>query len=229
MAKGYFITGTDTSVGKTFFTCQIAKFLKTEGNLRIGVMKPIETGCKKGANTLIPEDANLLRNAINSAEDLDLINPYRFGPPLSPHILSRITYIDIEFDKIKECYDTLSIGKDIMFVEGAGGILCPLSEDKFMIDLIKFLDLELIIVAKNKLGSLNQTLLTYKYAKDNGVKIKCIILNNTDEDPKDRSRDHNFIEMIKLRLPIIEELPLIEKGEEVPREKLTLIANYFVG
>jgi dethiobiotin synthetase len=138
MQKGYFITGTDTEVGKTFVAAGLAKAMAETG-LRVGVMKPVETGCTVKDETLVPKDAVFLKQAAG---------------------------VEIDFEKIKECYGELSKDKDVMLLEGAGGLMVPLAEDKTSADLVLFLELKLIVVAPSRLGVLNHTLLTVRHARD---------------------------------------------------------------
>src|SRR3990170_5011479 len=105
--KGYFITGTDTGVGKTFVTAGIAVVLKEKG-VNVGVMKPVETGCAEKERELEPQDALFLKKAAGVSDELDLINPYRFKAPLAPSVASRLEGKNIDLNKIKECYDTLA-------------------------------------------------------------------------------------------------------------------------
>ncbi|MBI5328909.1 MAG: dethiobiotin synthase [Deltaproteobacteria bacterium] len=207
--KGYFITGTDTGVGKTFVTAGIAAALKEKG-INVGVMKPVETGCPENNGRLEPRDALYLKNAAGTSDELDLINPYRFKAPLAPSIASKIEKKSIDLNRIKACYDTLTAKHGIMLVEGAGGLLAPLNENEAVADLVKFLNLPLIIIAASRLGAINHTLLTIKYAQSAGIEIKGIIINYpalaTDE-----SLSTNQTEIKRLaNIPILGELPFCD-------------------
>jgi len=213
--KGYFITGTDTGVGKTFVTAGIAVVLKEKG-VNVGVMKPVETGCAEKERELEPQDALFLKKAAGVSDELDLINPYRFKAPLAPSVASRLEGKNIDLNKIKECYDTLASKHSIMFVEGAGGILVPLNEKETISDLVKLLQLPLIVIAASKLGAINHTLLTVKHAQSIGIEVKGIIINYpalaTDE-----TLSTNQTEIKRLtNIPIFGELPFCDM-DRVPK------------
>src|SRR3990170_290150 len=174
--KGYFITGTDTGVGKTFVTAGIAVVLKEKG-VNVGVMKPVETGCAEKERELEPQDALFLKKAAGVSDELDLINPYRFKACLAPSIASKLEGKNIDLNRIKECYDTLASKHSLMLVEGAGGLLTPINEAYTVADLIKLLNLPIIIIAASRLGMLNHTLLTVRHAQSIGIRVAGIILN----------------------------------------------------
>lgn len=208
-AKGFFITGTDTGVGKTFVTAAIAAVLKEKG-VNVGVMKPVETGCAEKDGTLEPQDALYLKNTAGVSDELDLINPYRFKAPLAPSIASRLEGKNIDLNRIKECYDTLASKHSIMFVEGAGGLLTPLNENETVADLAKVLQLTLIVIAESRLGAINHTLLTVKHAQSIGIEVKGIIINYpalaTDE-----TLSANQTEIKRLtNIPVLGELPFCD-------------------
>ncbi len=207
--KGYFITGTDTGVGKTFVTAGIAAVFKEKG-VNVGVMKPVETGCAEKDGKLEPQDALYLKNAAGVGDELDLINPYRFKASLAPSIASKLEGKNIDLNRIKECYDKLASRHGIMFVEGAGGLLAPINENETVADLIKVLHLPLIVIAESRLGTINHTLLTVKHAQSIGLEVKGIIINYpalaTDE-----SLSANQTEIKRLtNIPVLGELPFCD-------------------
>jgi dethiobiotin synthetase len=224
MQKGYFITGTDTEVGKTFVAAGLAKAMAETG-LRVGVMKPVETGCTVKDETLVPKDAVFLKQAIGTEAQLDTINPYRFKDPLAPSIAARIAGVEIDFEKIKECYGELSKDKDVMLLEGAGGLMVPLAEDKTSADLVLFLELKLIVVAPSRLGVLNHTLLTVRHARDINIEVTAVILNHPTSST-DESVSFNMTELKRLDVPIIGELPFCREEElsKMVREHIDLEA-----
>ncbi len=175
-SKGFFITGTDTGVGKTFVTAGIAAVLKEKG-INVGTMKPIETGCAEKDGKLEPQDAFYLKNATGTDDGLDLINPYRFKAPVAPSIASRLEGKTIDLTKIKACYETLASKHPVMLVEGVGGLLAPVNENETVADLVKVLHLPLIIIVEARLGMINHTLLTVKEAQTVGIEVKGIIIN----------------------------------------------------
>lgn len=176
MGKGVFVTGTDTGVGKTIVTACLVNLLKKNG-LDVGVMKPIETGCPKRNHRLFPADANFLKTVSGSRDPLSIINPYRFSKPLAPLIASEIDHKKIEVARIRSAYQTLRKKHDIVFVEGAGGLLVPLVRKLTNLDLVLELNLPVLVVIGSKLGAVNHALLTLRCAEENGAKILGILIN----------------------------------------------------
>ena len=165
---GYFVTGTDTGVGKTFVTCGIAATLHARG-LTVGVMKPIETGCgPSGARR--PTDAIALRDAAGSGLDLRQICPCQLEAPLAPVIVA--------------AYRSIDRAHDVTLVEGAGGLLVPIDGRYTMAELARDLGLPLLVVVDSKLGAINHTLLTLEVAAARGLRVAGYILNRAapDED-----------------------------------------------
>ena len=186
----FFITGTDTNVGKTEAACSLARSFRDAG-LKVGVMKPVETGCPVIGGKIVPQDALRLKEASGTEADLDLINQYRFTAPVAPDLAARLFKAAIDFNRIRDIFLGLHAAHDVMLVEGAGGLLAPAAEGRSMADLALFLGIPLIIVSANRLGTINHTLLTVSCARQLGLDIKGIILNNPVDPGNDLSREHN--------------------------------------
>lgn len=167
--KGIFITGTDTAVGKTVAVQVLGMLLQKQG-LDIGVYKPVQCAGK---------DAAQLKKSLNIKDSLQDINPYFAKEPLSPHLAFARQKTKIEIRKILEGYRKISARHDWTLVEGAGGLLVPITENYLVADLIRDLDLEVIIVSRLGLGTINHTLLTIEQAKKYGLDIKGILFNET--------------------------------------------------
>jgi dethiobiotin synthetase len=213
LKRSFFLTGTDTGVGKTEAACILARAFRAAG-LKTGVMKPVETGCPEGDGRLLPMDALRLKEASGTDAELDLINPYRFAPPLAPLTASELSGVTIDFEKIKYCFEELSSSHDAMLVEGAGGLLTPVAGDKCMADLALDLGLPAVIVTANRLGTINHTLLTLRCAESMGIKVAGIILNNTEPPGGDLSRAHNRAAIERLSpAPLLFEAPFSSKNE----------------
>lgn len=210
MAKGIFITGTDTGVGKTVVAGGLACALKREG-LDVGVMKPVQTGCIETAKGLIAPDANFLINITGVKDSVDLVAPYRFKEPLAPSVAAEIEDREIDIEKIITSYNLLTKIHDLVIVEGAGGILVPVWKDLLFIDIIKKLSVPVIIVARIGLGTINHTLLTARYALEHGIKIIGIIFNNTNskEDGIAERANPDIIKRL-CNIPILGILPFID-------------------
>ncbi len=174
--SGIFVTGTDTGVGKTVVAAAIAAALIGRG-LSVGVMKPVETGCRRVGDRLDPADAMQLIEASGSWDALELVNPYAFEAPIAPAFAAEAEGVAIVLAHIKECYAELAARHPIMIVEGAGGLLTPLVRDQTMRDLADALDLPVLIVAKNALGTINHTALTLEAARAM-CQVAGIVLNH---------------------------------------------------
>lgn len=174
--RGFFITGTDTGVGKTAVTAGLAASLKRKG-LNVGVMKPLQTGSANTGQGMISVDALFTMLVAGISEAMELVCPYRLEPPLAPRVAAEIKGITIEVNKISAAYRKLCTRHEFMLVEGAGGIMVPIAGRFLMADLAKLLDLPVLIVARPGLGTVNHTLLTVEYAKSRGLRVAGIIIN----------------------------------------------------
>ncbi|MGK2907206.1 MAG: dethiobiotin synthase [Desulfuromonadales bacterium] len=180
-----FITGTDTGVGKTLVAAALARHFSSQG-LRVGVMKPIETGVNETLE--LGADATLLRWAAGSADDQELISPYRFSQPAAPCQAATTAKEQIEADKIVAAYHALRQGKDIVLVEGAGGLMVPIRGGYIMADLARQMGLPLLIVTHPRLGTLNHTLLTTFAARAMDLELSGFIINHMPATPTEAER-----------------------------------------
>lgn len=184
MTKGIFITATGTDVGKTYISGLIVKKLRDAG-INCGYYKPALSGAEEINGKTTPGDcAYVLKRAGIVAEPIDLVS-YVFKTAVSPHLASQIENNPIKLDKIIKDFDKIKEKFEYVVVEGAGGIICPfnLGEEKIMLpDVIKALGLDILIVASAELGTINSTVLTAEYARQNGIEAQGIILNNYDEN-----------------------------------------------
>ncbi len=168
-ARGIFITGTDTGVGKTVAMLVLGIHLQKAG-FNVGIMKPVQCAGK---------DASFLKKSLHLACDLTHINPYLAPEPLSPHLAFSRIKNEINASKIITAYQHLQQHHDIILVEGAGGLLVPLRKDYLVADLVRDMDLDLIIVARLGLGTINHSLLTIQAARAHGLHVRGIIFNAT--------------------------------------------------
>jgi dethiobiotin synthetase len=170
---GYFVTGTDTGVGKTFVAAGLARTLRSRG-INIGVMKPVETGFVNG----VVSDSDQLREAGGAKDPVNLICPYRFAPALAPLAASEIEGRPIRKSVILKNFAELSRRHEFMLVEGAGGLLVPVTNKTLMADLAFEMGLKLLIVSANVLGCINHTLLTLEAARSRKLKVAAVLLND---------------------------------------------------
>jgi dethiobiotin synthetase len=156
---GLFITGTDTGVGKTYVATRIAAALVQRG-YRVGVYKPAASGCVRRGRQLLSEDAAALWEAAGKPGRLAAVCPQRFAAPLAPHLAARAVGRQIDRDLLRRGLDYWRRRSDVVLVEGAGGLMSPLSEADYVADLAAEFGLPLVVVVANQLGAINQTLQT---------------------------------------------------------------------
>ena len=176
-AKGFLITGTDTEVGKTVIAGGIARILKDAGK-NVGVFKPVASGCRPGRVGLVSQDAEFLAHCADSVETLEQICPLRYKEPLAPEVAIARGAEVFDLEIIRSGYNRLANDKDIMIVEGIGGLLVPLAKDFTVADLAAQMDLPLLIVSRPDLGTINHTLLTVEAARARGLNVAGIIINS---------------------------------------------------
>jgi dethiobiotin synthetase len=159
VARGFFITGTDTDIGKTTVALGLITALKRQG-LRVGAFKPVSAGCEQTEYGLRNDDALQLMQQASVELPYDMINPYAFEPAIAPHIAAAENNTDMSIDTIVQAYQKIAAKVDVVIVEGAGGWLVPLNETQTMADIATTLQLDIIQVVGLKLGCLNHALLT---------------------------------------------------------------------
>jgi dethiobiotin synthetase len=166
-----FITGTDTGVGKTFVACALAIALRARGR-RVAVLKPVETGVEGE-----PEDALRLRAAAADAAPLDDICPYRLRAPLAPAVAARLEGVTVDVDRIAALVQRRARAADVLLVEGAGGLLVPLTGRTTYVDLAVRCALPMLLVGANRLGTINHCALTARVAAAAGVALRGFVLS----------------------------------------------------
>ncbi|MEW6328416.1 MAG: dethiobiotin synthase [Thermodesulfobacteriota bacterium] len=170
-----FITGTDTGVGKTVITALLS-LLYQEAGVRVGLEKPVITGVKAGRDATLTGDLALLRRVLSTGEEPSY--SYAFTPAVSPHLAAARAGVTIDLARIESDHAAMRSRYDAVLVEGAGGLLVPLNDDSFMADLAARLKLPLAIVSRPSLGTINHTLLTVSVARQRGLAVAGIIINN---------------------------------------------------
>ena len=184
MAKKIFITATGTDIGKTYVSALIIKKMR-ESDLDCGYYKPVLSGVEEKDGVLIKSDPNFVAEMSNLPVSANDCVTYFWREAVSPHLAAKRAGIVISSDKILSDYKKKLEIYDYLLVEGAGGITCPLrlENEKYLLkDLIKDMDIPVIIVADGGLGTINSTLLTVEYAKKHNIKVNGIILNNFEPD-----------------------------------------------
>lgn len=196
----YFITGIDTDIGKTF-TVKVLAAVSLRRGFKTGVYKPLQSGALKTLSGLKAPDIEAVKAV---SDDIKTKCSYLLEGETSPALAARLAGVKIDINKIKTDFKEFAALNDVTFVEGAGGILAPVSDNLLCADLIKELDIPVIIVAAPFLGRLNHTLLTIQCAKNNNLKIEGLIINKIPEKTDDTAQN-NFIGELKMYtdVPII--------------------------
>jgi dethiobiotin synthase len=179
LQKGFFITGTDTAVGKTFISRLLAdEFSKTAP---ITYMKPVQTGCPRSphGDLQAPDFDYLLQGRMKQTAAYETHVPYRFEPACSPHLAARLAGQEISMDVIERCFAEVSKNRTILtIVEGAGGVMVPLGQTVYMIDVIAHLGLPTVVVTTPELGTLNHTLLAIQALRQRSITLAGVVMNN---------------------------------------------------
>lgn len=181
MNRAYFITGTDTEIGKTHSAVRLIERWRGEG-LRVAAMKPVASGCTLGANgELVNDDVERLI-AASGQTDRDAMNPYRFAPPISPHLAARQAGVSIDLALLRQRFAALQADADIVVVEGAGGWYAPLSDTLSMADLARALAIPVLLVVGVRLGCINHARLSAEAIRASGLTLAGWIANQPVAD-----------------------------------------------
>jgi dethiobiotin synthetase len=204
--SGVFVTGTGTEVGKTVVAAAIAHTLTGEGK-RVAIFKPASTGLDEGEEP----DHVLLRRAAESEQSDDEIAPYRYGPPMSPHLAADLTGEEIQPARLLEAVRAAAAGSDALVCEGVGGLLVPLTTNYLMRDFAVELGLPLVIAASAGLGTINHTLLTIEVARSAGLEVAAVVLTPWPEKPG-QIEESNRETIAALGKIEVETLPRLDLG-----------------
>jgi dethiobiotin synthetase len=175
----YFITGTDTDVGKTYIASALIKHFCKQGLLTVG-MKPVAAGAELVNGRLLNSDVTELIKAGNMDADLALINPYVFPPAIAPHIAAEQAGVSVSLDNIQQAFDVLQAKADVVVVEGAGGFRVPINHEQTMADLVVKLNLPVIMVVGVRLGCINHALMTAGSIRAVGLNLVGWVANRID-------------------------------------------------
>lgn len=225
MTKGIFVVATDTDAGKTFITGGLIYALRKNG-LNATYFKGALSEAKNKNGILIPGDTEFVCSISNLDENYKLLTPYIYEEAVSPHLAARLHNEKIDLDIIKKNYETLKEKYDYIVAEGSGGIICPLNwgDSKILLeDLIKELGMDVILVTKATLGTINHTVLTIKYLETIGIKVQGIIVNMYDEN---NMCHKDNIKMIR-ELTNKEILCVVNNFNGAEEENIEALKNYF--
>jgi len=206
--RGLFITGTDTGVGKTQIACAIIRVLRGQG-ARVGAYKPAVSGSRSGPDGPIWDDVTQLQAALGSGVAPERICPQCFHAPLAPPVAARQEGKTVDAALLRSGIDWWRGRADVVIVEGAGGLLSPVTETESVADVACDLGFPLIVVARASLGTINHTLLTLEAARHRRLHVAGIVLNQAvAADPHDPSPFTNAEELRRRAgVPILANLP----------------------
>ncbi|MFM7118598.1 MAG: dethiobiotin synthase [Planctomycetota bacterium] len=194
--RGLFITGTDTDVGKTFVGAIIVRSLTRQG-YRVGVYKPVASGCEIVGGELQSADARALWEAAGRPLSLGDVCPQRFAAPLAPNLAAAAEGRSVDPKVLRSGLENWTDHCEMVVVEGAGGLFSPISQSDFVLDLACELAYPVIIVAANRLGTINATILSIQAAERAGLRIAGVVLNTTERRPSDPSQASNAAELAR--------------------------------
>jgi dethiobiotin synthetase len=215
--RGFFVSGTDTGVGKTVVGCALVRAMRGR-RLDVGVMKPIETGVGAGG----PLDALALRSAAAATEPLEEICPQTFALPAAPTVAAASEGRSVQIGPIREAFGRLRARHEWLVVEGAGGLLVPATGDLSMADLSRELQLPLLIVARAALGTINHTLLTLEAAVARGLPVVGVVISHCGG--RLSAADAENLEALRdaLGTTLVGEIPPLVDGETPGEDAIDL-------
>ena len=179
MSKGYFVTATGTDVGKTFITALLVKKWRDSG-IDAGYYKAALSGAELRDGKWVAGDADYVKRTANLSDTQEQLVSYVYKEAVSPHLAARKEGNPVELAKVKADFDAACTRHEFVFAEGSGGIICPIRYDDqkiFLVDIMKTLDLPLVIVTTAALGSINACVLTVEYARSRGLAVRGLIVN----------------------------------------------------
>jgi dethiobiotin synthetase len=207
--RGLFITATDTGVGKTEIACALLRLARASGQ-PMGALKPAQSGVSPGEEGA--SDAARLRAAAGTEDSPELVCPYTFEAPLAPAVAARLAGKSISVDRVIHSARTLESRHGAVLVEGAGGLLAPLTEDCDYRDLAARLGLPVLVIARAGLGTINHTLLTLEALRARAIPVLGVVLNRADPG-RDPSEPHNAAEIERGgKIAVLADLPFVAES-----------------
>lgn len=213
MSRGYFVTGTDTGVGKTLAACALLHAYAGRGLRAIG-MKPVAAGAVPAGGRLVNDDVAALKAASSATAGNELVNPYCFAPPIAPHVAAAEAGAEIGLEAILRAYRALAAASDRVVVEGVGGFLVPLGPRLDAAGLAAALGLPVVLVVGMRLGCLNHALLTAEAVHARGLTLAGWIANHID--PAMSRADENVAALERrLAAPLLARVPYAASPDAV--------------
>jgi dethiobiotin synthetase len=219
--KSIFVTGTDTGVGKTTVSAGVAVALRARG-WSVGVCKPLETGCFVGAGgELVPADASVLKFFSGCRSELKTICPYAFRQPLAPLVAAERERVSIDLERLVRCCENVASVHDFTLIEGAGGLLVPITAEATYADFAKSVGAPAVVVVGSRLGAVNHALLTIRYAEAIGLRILGYVVNFLRAESDEAARS-NVEVLARLAGPALGVVPYLSEisATEPVRQRL---------
>lgn len=194
MSKGYFVTATGTDVGKTFITTLLVKKWRDSG-IDAGYYKAALSGAELRDGKWVAGDADYVKRTANLSDTQEQLVSYVYKEAVSPHLAARKEGNPVELAKVKDDFDAARNRHEFVFAEGSGGIICPIRYDDqkiFLVDVMKTLNLPLLIVTTAALGSINACVLTVEYARSRGLAVRGLIVNRYGSSGNLEMEDDNI-------------------------------------
>ncbi|RLA46744.1 MAG: dethiobiotin synthase [Gammaproteobacteria bacterium] len=213
MNKAYFVTGTDTGVGKTTVAVALLHAAAARG-LTTAAIKPVAAGCEMTPDGLRNDDALQLQRACTLDIDYQHVNPVALEPAIAPHFVAQQSGLELQAAQLAEhCRSILALGADFTVIEGAGGWRVPLNNDETFADIASALNIPVILVVDIKLGCLNHALLSAEAIRGDGLSLAAWVANRT----MDKGRCHEqMVEDLRARLgcPLLGGIPYMQVIDE---------------
>lgn len=231
VSKGIFVVGTGTDIGKTYVTGLLLKYLRDNGYNATYFKAALSGAIRDEKGSLIPGDAVEVLSMAGLEEDTDFLVPYIYEAEVSPHLASQIEGNPVDLNVVKEAYEDVSQKYEYIVMEGSGGIVCPIryegkdDENNIMLeDIIKYLDLDVILIADAGLGTINSIVTTVEYLKNRNIHVCGIIMNNY----KDELMENDNIKMVEdlCDVPVIAKVYQNDKNL-LPDVDIDEVISYF--
>ena len=204
----FFISGTDTNVGKTEITCALMRVISNQDKTVVG-MKPISAGVEKIREGYLNKDVDKIMNEASFSYDISKVNSYSFDEPIAPHIAADKVNCSIDFNLIQNNLNQIKEKADYVFIEGAGGHEVPLDKTRTMADLVTSLDIPIILVVGIRLGCINHSILTINSILNRKQKLFGWVANCIDKDMSEIDKNISYLKE-KIPSPLIGIVPYQE-------------------
>jgi len=215
MKDAIMVTATDTGVGKTVVTAALIRAMRARG-FSAGGLKPFATGCAERGGVLVSDDAEIIREACEFELPREVVSPVRYAEPLAPAVAARAAGVPVDVRSALDAFANVCGRYDFVIVEGIGGLAVPVTDDMTVADFAARCGLELVVVARRTLGTLNHTALTVEYARSKGLAVRGIILAGDSGAEDDISVTSNQAELERLTgIPVVASLPPLGRGSGI--------------